>query len=93
MTDANTYFINRHLAEIDEHIAREEAEWPTCEGCGDRVDPTYLNENDLCDECNMPSPEEVEQLLRQYHAEKRAGLLKTPEELEQELRDAGRIGR
>lgn len=90
MTDGNTYAINRHLDEIDAHIARKEAKWPLCEECGERTDPDYMNENDLCDDCNAPSLKGQARWKWLYEAEKACGIHKTPEELAQELRDAGR---
>lgn len=90
MTDGNTDAINKHLAEIEANEERARLSWPRCEECGERTDPDYMNENDLCDDCNVPSLEEMARMKSLYDAEKRAGLLKTPDELDQELRDAGR---
>ena len=92
MIDANTYYINRHLAGIEAYDAEQqrrlEENGPWCEECGEACED--LNENDLCDDCNQPSPADIARMRSLYEGEKRAGLLKTPEEIETELKDAGR---
>lgn len=74
MVDANTYYIDRHLQDIDDAIAREQAEWPICDECGDHVDPDFMCENDLCCDCNEPSEDEIGFMLSIYRGEERAGL-------------------
>lgn len=62
---------------------------PTCDNCGDKVET--VGEDEICDECRDEWSAEQEKRFRPlYEAEKRAGILRTKEELDQELRDAGR---
>lgn len=62
---------------------------PVCGACGDRVDS--VNDADECDECAEDRAQaEAAKLRPLYEAEKRAGLLRSKDELDQELRDAGR---
>ena len=66
-----------------------------CENCGSAVmDDAYIHantEDEWCEECCDKWFQEQAAYWRPlYEAEKRAGLLKSLDELEAELRDAGR---
>ncbi len=93
-TDGNTRAINAHLAEIEAHEERERlARLVTCETCGEEIDPDdeIIDENGDCEACrDAHFQREAARLKPLYDAEKRAGLHKSKEELDAELRDAGR---
>lgn len=91
MVDGNTYAINQHLAALEHADAEEKASWPLCEACGEASDPFYMDDEGYCDAClEEHNAEMAGQYLSLYKAEKRAGLLKSKEELDADLRDAGR---
>lgn len=62
---------------------------PTCGNCGDKVES--VGEDEICDECRGEwNAEQAKRLRPLYEAEKRSGLLRPKEELDKELREAGR---
>ena len=62
-----------------------------CEGCQRPREWSDMLDNDLCADCNQPSPKEFARMKSLYEAEKRAGLLPSQEEeTRQNIRDAGR---
>ena len=93
-SDRNTHAINAHLAEREAYDERQcLARLVACETCGEEIDPDEesISETGDCETCmDARFKREYARLKPLYDAEKRAGLLKPKEELDAELRDAGR---
>lgn len=76
----------------DEYREKTPSDWPRCDVCGERVHPDFICwDTDECDTCaDERFQREYAHLKPLYEAEKAAGLTKTKEGLDEDLRQAGR---